>query len=107
MPPRYGTDTSVLVRLLTGQPAAEFERCVRELRALAENDGAQIFASNQAIGEAYIAAQHHYGATEAEARSGLLRILTGGVVSPLSGRPVFGRIDGYRRAGPFRPPHRR
>lgn len=101
MPPKYGTDTSVLVRLLTGQPVAEFERCVRELRALAENDGAQIFASNQAIGEAYIAAQHHYGATEAEARSGLLCILTGGVVSPLSGRSVLDALTATGGPGLF------
>ena len=113
MPPKYGTDTSVLVRLLTGQPESEFEHCVRELRALTVNDDAQIFASNQAIGEAYIAVQHHYGVAEAEARSGLLRILTGGVISPLSGRSVLDALaaigapglmdrlidDGYYRAG--------
>ncbi len=99
MPPRYGTDTSVLVRLLTGQPVAEFERCVRELRALAENEDAQIFASNQAIGEAYIAVQHHYSVTEAEARSGLLRILTGGVVSPLSGGSVLDTLTAVGGAG--------
>ena len=58
---RYGIDTSVLVRLLTGDPAKDFEHCVGRLRALIDEDGSEIFASNQVVGEAYIAVQHHNG----------------------------------------------
>ena len=58
---RYGIDTSVLVRLLTGDPAKDFEYCVGRLRALIDEDGSEIFASNQVVGEAYVAAQHHNG----------------------------------------------
>ena len=61
---RFGIDTSVLVRLLTGEPAEDFTYCVRKLSALVEEDGAEIFASNQVIGEAYVAVQHHYGVSK-------------------------------------------
>ena len=85
----YGTDTSILVRLLTGLPASEFERCDRELTKLIEEDGAEIFASNQVIGEAYVAVQHHYGVTKGAARTGLLSVLTSGLVAPLKGQSVL------------------
>ena len=65
---RFGIDTSVLVRLLTGEPAEDFAYCVTKLSALVEEDGAEIFASNQVIGEAYVAVQHHYGVSKADAR---------------------------------------
>ena len=57
---RYGIDTSVLVRLITGEPPDAFSYCEKELMALAEG-GARVFASNQVIGEAYVTVQHHYG----------------------------------------------
>ena len=47
---RYGIDTSVLVRLLTGQPRDRFAHTVRHLTALA-GDGTTVVASNQVIGE--------------------------------------------------------
>ena len=72
---RYGIDTSVLVRFLTGLPASEYERCHRVLSRMAGEGNAEIYASNQVIGEAYIAVQHHYGISKAEAKSGLLVVL--------------------------------
>ena len=101
VPPRYGTETSILVRLLTGQPSEEFERCARELSAPTENDGAAVFASNQAIGEAYIAVQHYYGGTEADVRAGLFRILASGLVSPLSGNSVLEALTSSGGLGLF------
>jgi predicted nucleic acid-binding protein len=89
MTQRYGTDTSILVRLLTGLPASEFERCDRELTKLIEEGGAEIFASNQVIGEVYVAVQHHYGVTKGAARTGLLSVLTSGLVAPLKGQSVL------------------
>ena len=93
MTPRFGIDTSVLVRLLSGDPAADFERCVSRLSALVEGDGAEIFASNQVIGEAYVAVQHHYGVSKADARAGLVEVLRSGLVSPLNGRAVFAALE--------------
>jgi predicted nucleic acid-binding protein len=98
---RYGIDTSVLVRLLTGSPASEYERCKRELIALVEHDGAEVFASNQVIGEAFVAVQHHYGYSGADARMGLLSILTSGLVTPLNGRSVIVALETSGGAGLF------
>ena len=98
---RYGIDTSVLVRLLTGLPASEYERCERELIALVEGDGAEVFASNQVIGEAFVAVQHHYGFDGADARLGLLSVLTSGLVAPLNGRSVIVALETSGGAGLF------
>ena len=96
-----GIDTSVLVRLLTGQPAADFEYCVGRLTELARDDGAEIFASNQVIGEAFIAVQHHYGVTKAYARAGLLDVLRSGLVAPLNGRSVLSALEASAGPGLF------
>ena len=110
---QYGVDTSVLVRLVAREPQGDFEHCVRRLVALMEERGCEIFASNQAIGEAYAALMHHYGILSANARAGLLDALTSGLVAPLNGPAViealsasggpglFDRLiaDDYSRAG--------
>lgn len=112
MTPRFGIDTSVLVRLLTGDPERGFRHCVEALTALVEEDGAEVLASNQVIGEAYVAVQHHYGVTKAEARAALSSVLGSGLVSPLNGASVLAALgaeggcglldrliaDDYRRA---------
>ena len=65
----FGIDTSVLVRLVTGDPENEFNRCVSVLTSMVDDGGAQLFVSNQAVGEAYIALQHHYGVSKSAARA--------------------------------------
>lgn len=65
----FGTDTSILVRLPTGDSEDGFEHCVRKLTALIERDDAEVFALNQVIGEAYIALQRHYGVSKPDARA--------------------------------------
>ena len=85
MTQRFGIDTSILVRLLTGDPEEEFVRCRGRLIRLVEDDGAEIFASNQVIGEAYVAVQHHYGVSKADCRDGLAAVLRSGLVAPLGG----------------------
>ncbi len=93
MTPRFGIDTSILVRLTTGDPEAGFEQCVRKLSALIERDDAEVFASNQVIGEAYVALQHHYGVSKAEARAALASVLRSGLVAPLNGAGVFAALE--------------
>ena len=90
---RYGIDTSVLVRLLTRDPEKDFEYCVRKLRALVDEQGGEIFVSNQVVGEAYVAVQHHYGASKAAARASLLDALRSGLVFPLNGRSVIEALE--------------
>ena len=96
---RYGIDTSILVRLATGDPEEGFEHCVRELTALIERDKAEVFASNQVIGEAYIALQHHYGVSKPDARAALVTVLRSGFVSPLNGANTFEALEAMAGAG--------
>ena len=109
---RIGIDTSVLVRLVTGQPPEAFLYCVEELNSLVAG-GAEVFASNQVIGEAFAVLQHHYGVTKEDACVELRNTLGSGLVAPLNGPAVlealarsggpglFDRLiaDDYSRAG--------
>lgn len=99
MTARFGIDTSILVRLATGDPEDGFEYCVRKLTALIERDDAEVFASNQVIGEAYIALQHHYGVSKSEARAALSSVLRSGLVVPLNGAGVFAALEASAGCG--------
>lgn len=99
MTQRFGIDTSILVRILTGDPEDGFARCVGKLTALVEEEGAEIFASNQVIGEAYIAVQHHYGVPKSDARAGLVKVLSSGLVAPLNGSSVFKVLEATAGCG--------
>ena len=99
MTARYGIDTSILVRLATGDPEEGFEHCVRELTALIERDKSEVFASNQVIGEAYIALQHHYGVSKPDARAALVTVLRSGFVTPLNGVNTFEALETASGAG--------
>ena len=86
---RYGIDTSILVRLTSGDPPGAFRRCVEQLAEILAAGDAEIFVSNQVIGESYIALQHHYGVPKAEARQALRDTLSSGLVAPLDARAVL------------------
>ena len=98
---RFGIDTSVLVRLITRDPEDEFARCVEALRILVEDQGDEVFASNQVIGEAYVAVQHHYGVSRDDARSSLLDALRCGLVAPLNGLSVIEALEASGGPGLF------
>ena len=98
---RFGIDTSILVRLLTGEPASDFEFCVAKLTKLVEDSAAEIIASNQVIGEAYVAVQHHYGVSKADVRSGLIDVLRSGLVTPLNGATVIEALKASDGPGCF------
>ena len=55
----------------------------------------------QAVGEAYVAVQHHYEVSKAEARAGLLDVLHSGLVAPLNGRSVFAALEASGGVGLF------
>lgn len=99
MTARFGIDTSILVRLATGDPEDGFRRCVRALTKLIENDDAEVFASNQVIGEAYIALQHHYGVAKRDARTALVSVLKSGIVTPLNGLGAFEALEASSGCG--------
>ena len=97
---RFGIDTTVLVRLLTRHPEAEFEHCVSKLHEMVDQ-GAEVFASNQVIGETYVAVQHHYGVSRADARASLRDALRSGLVAPLNGRSVIAALEATGGPGLF------
>lgn len=99
MAARFGIDTSILVRLATGDPAREFDACVKKLATLAERDDAEIFASNQVIGETYVALQHHYGVQKTDARAALASVLGSGLVAPLNGPGVIAALEARSGCG--------
>ena len=99
MTQRYGIDTSVLVRLITKLPEVMYQRCETEPGRMVEEERAEVFASNQVIGEAYIAVQHHYGVSKDDAREALAAALTSGLVAPLNGPSVLTALQERGGAG--------
>ena len=95
-----GIDTSVLVRLVTGQPPNLFTLCVEGLSALSAG-GVEVVASNQVIGEAYVVLQRHYGISREDSRTALHTTLTSGLVSPLNGRLVLDALSALGGPGLF------
>ncbi len=98
---RIGIDTSVLVRLVTEDPPGSFRDCVNKLRLLIEEQGCEVFASNQVVGEAYTTLRHHYGASDDNARTGLQRAFESGLVAPLNGQAVGEALSATGGAGVF------
>ncbi len=97
---RYGIDTSVLLRLITSQPPASSAFCIEQLSKLIDT-GAEVFASNQVIGETYIAAQHHYKVSKADASVALLHALSSGLVEPMNGSTVIKALTAVDGPGLF------
>ena len=95
-----GIDTSVLVRLVTGQPPNAYSYCVARLSDLAAS-GAEILASNQVIGETFMAVRHHYGASAQDTQVELLNTLRSGLVAPLNGQAVIEALSAAGGPGLF------
>ena len=72
---RSPLDTSVIMRLLTGQPL-DLATAARRYMAETEQAGARVFVSNLVILEAYFACQHHYGMAKDAVLTGLKRLLS-------------------------------
>ena len=97
---RYGIDTSVFIRLLTGDPQSDYEKTVKRLEDRLEKEPqAEFFVSNQVIGEAYIALQHHYRINKSEAKSAIISVLTSGLCSPANGASVMNALQMERGCG--------
>ncbi len=96
---RFGIDTSVLVRLATGDPEVDYLKNLSSLTHLVEKEQAEIVVSNQVIGEAYVALQFHYGVAKADARSALVTVLQSGLVAPLNGAKVIEILCSRQPAG--------
>ena len=66
---------------------------------MVEDSSAEIFASNQVIGEAYISLQHHYRISKPDARRALAQVLTSGLIGPLNGQAVLAVLAEQGGAG--------
>lgn len=99
MTAHFGIDTSILVRLTTGEPQEAFDEAVAALTEMVEREHASVFAGNMVIGEAYIALQHHYGVTKADAKSALRSVLTSGLLAPVGGEAVLEALATTRGCG--------
>lgn len=63
---RTGLDTSVVLRLLTGEPHDQATRALDEFEK-AVRGGDELLVSDLVVAEVYFALQHHYGVPKAEA----------------------------------------
>jgi predicted nucleic acid-binding protein len=75
-----GLDTSVVLRLLTGEPAAEAHLArgrIERAHAAAE----PVIVTDLVLAEAYFALHHHYGLAKEEARAHLRRMAGSGIVT--------------------------
>lgn len=79
-----GLDTSVVLRILTGEPEGQ-ARAVREFLRSSSHQGKRLVVSDLVISETYFALVTHYGVSKREAMDGLLEMLERGVVHPSPG----------------------
>jgi len=77
-----GLDTSVVLRLLTGEPDLQARRALAELESLVKI-GATPLVSDLVISEVYFALQYHYDVPKAQALALLAQFLDESNVKPL------------------------
>jgi predicted nucleic acid-binding protein len=92
-------DTSIMVRLLTGQPAADYQATLTRLTALRTSQPEHITVANIVIAEAYAVLQHHYGLAKPAAREALLSVLTSGLIEPAQGDAVLEALKTAKEPG--------
>jgi predicted nucleic-acid-binding protein len=86
-----GLDTSVVLRLLLGEPKDLALIAVRALRAR-QRAGHRVLVSDWVVAEAYHALQHHYGNSKKDALEALRVFLTApGVENPGGAAEVLAR----------------
>ena len=76
-----GLDTTVVLRLLTGEPASQFERARKFIEEQLANNK-KLFVSDLVIAESYFALHYHYQVPKAEALKQLENLLSSGIIHP-------------------------
>ena len=77
---KMGLDSSVVLRLLMGEPEAQARVALRWLRE-ARAAGMTLVVCDLVASEVYFALQHHFGVSKADALKHLSQFLTSGEVS--------------------------
>ena len=96
---RAGLDTSVVLRLLLGQPADQAARAVALLDELSRA-GHRAGVSDLVVAEAYFALQHHYGVSKRDALLGLRRLAADGEIESLGAASEVPAVEGLASARP-------
>ena len=96
---KVGLDTSVLLRLLLGQPADQAARAVAFLDELSRQ-GHRPVVSDLVAAEAYFALQHHYDVSKQDALRGLRQLFAAGEIQPLGAVAEVLATDGLASAKP-------
>jgi predicted nucleic-acid-binding protein len=96
---RIGLDTSVVLRLLTGEPEPQARRALAEVQE-ATARGASLLVSDLVVAETYFALQHHYGVPKPEALSLLATLLGGNEIRPLGAAAAVLALPNLATADP-------
>jgi predicted nucleic acid-binding protein len=96
---KVGLDTSVVLRLLVGQPAGQTARAVAFLDELSRR-GDEPVVSDLVAAEVYFALQHHYGISKKNALSGMQRLCAGDEINPQGTVAEVVEISGIASAEP-------
>lgn len=96
---KTGLDTSVVLRLLLGQPADQAARAVAFLDELSRSDQHAV-VSDLVVAEAYFALQHHYNISKKDALLGLRRFFADGEIKPLGAAAEVLATGGLATAKP-------
>jgi predicted nucleic acid-binding protein len=96
---KVGLDTSVVLRLLIGEPKRQAERAWQSIVG-ARSAGDEAVASDLVASEAYFALQHHYGVPEAKALAQLRALFDSGDVSAIGGAAEVLKTPGLESARP-------
>lgn len=96
---KTGLDTSVVLRLLLGQPADQAGRAVGFLDELLRG-GHRAVVSDLVVAETYFALQHHYGVSKTDALMGLRRLFADGEIEPLGAVAEVLTVNGLASAKP-------
>jgi predicted nucleic-acid-binding protein len=96
---KTGLDTTVVLRLLLGQPVDQAARAVALLDELSGR-GHQAVVSDLVVSETYFALQHRYGVSKRDALRGLSRLFASGEILPLGAAAEVLAADGLASAKP-------
>lgn len=96
---KAGLDTSVVLRLLLGQPPDQAARAIAFLDELAR-EGHHAVVCDLVVAEVYFALQHHYGVSKQDALGGLRRLFADGEIQPLGAAAEVLAVKGLASAKP-------
>lgn len=96
---KIGLDTSVILRLLTGEPQAQAQTALQWVMT-AKAGQIRLVISDLVAGEVYFALQHHFHVSKAEALHHLSRLLSSGEIEAEGGAAKILATPGLATAKP-------